>query len=66
MSVSKFRNLVGTGQIPKGVRVFDTTMVRWRRETLDAVIDGIGGIPMSNSADNVSSGDEWMAAINAN
>ena len=66
MSVSMFRRLVETGWIPKGQPVFDTKLIRWRRETLDAVIDRIGGIPMSSSANDIGAGNEWMAAINAN
>jgi hypothetical protein len=66
MSVSSFRGLVSTGKIPEGKRVFETTMIRWRRKTLDAVIDQICGLPASNTANNDNSGDEWMAAINAN
>ncbi|HWA82146.1 MAG TPA: hypothetical protein VG820_01840 [Fimbriimonadaceae bacterium] len=66
MSVSMFRHLVNTGKIPKGRRVFDTTMIRWRRETLDAVRDQIGGLPLANPANAVGADDEWMAAINAN
>jgi hypothetical protein len=66
MSVSMFRYLVNTGKIPKGRRVFDTTMIRWPRRTLDAVIDQIAGLPVSSPANDVSFGDEWMAAVNAN
>ena len=68
MSVGQFRALVEADRLPKGRKIADTSMVRWRREQLEAWINLEFGLPAKNpvAVSGADDGNEWMAAANAN
>jgi hypothetical protein len=52
---------------PKGRRIFNSTVVRWHRETLDAVMSREFGRPITKSAvvSLLDGEDAWERALNA-
>ena len=68
MSVGQFRVLVVAGHLPVGRKIANTSMVRWRREQLEAWINLEFGLPAKNSVAvlGAEDGNEWMVASNAN
>jgi hypothetical protein len=66
ISLSQFRALVETGRLPRGRKIWDTTMVRWRRAQLDAATNLEFELPANNACRSVAAGDEWMEAADAN
>jgi|UPI000480272C hypothetical protein len=67
VSLSLFRAWVEAGHLPKGRGPFDSTIVRWHRETLDAVMSREFGRPITKSAVvSLQDGeDAWERALNA-
>lgn len=66
MSVSQFRVFVDTGRLPKGRKIWETEMVRWRRAQLDSAINLEFGLPAKNGGADLSVAsdeDEWDRAI---
>jgi hypothetical protein len=66
MSVSQFRARVECGKLPKGRKVFDTELVRWRREDLENATALEFGLPARNIRLPAVDGNEWLEAVRAN
>ena len=67
ISLSLFRAWVDAGYLPKGRKLFNSTVVRWHRETLDAVMSREFGRPVTKNAavSVLDDEDAWERALNA-
>ena len=67
VSLSQFRAWVDADHLPKGRNLFGSTVVRWHREALEAVMACQFGRPVQKSAAvSVQDGeDAWERALNA-
>jgi hypothetical protein len=67
ISLSLFRAWVDAGYLPEGRKLFNSTVVRWHREMLDAVMSREFGLPVTkNAAVSLQDGeDAWERALNA-
>ena len=65
VSIGFFRAAVEDGRIPKGHKFLGSSVVRWRKEQLDAVINLEWGLRASKASKSFSQDgeDEWDKAI---
>jgi hypothetical protein len=65
VSVSLFHLWVKAGHVPEGHRVFTSTVVRWHREALDALMNREFGRLIAEGASAHDGEDAWDRALGA-